>query len=649
MGSVLVDLDVAKDAVSLQVEDEEPFLAGTGFGEEALQRLQSLREEGSPDAYGWELMQQFFRGDVAAGLRGAVNRAKNSRDSWRIRLHIDPEAAELLPLWWECLYDRDDQEKTRHWFGRRYLTPFSRYVDEQGREAARANKLRVLVVVSNPSDLGDKAGNWERVTRLQEGEELRSIGEALGPFGDRVDHTILTDPASIGMIQERLMEGSGQGDGYHVFHLISHAVLKEGEPTLLLETEEGQLADPVSEDDFAQTVADSTDLRLVVLAGTFTGSGSDGEAFVRLAARAVKDGVPAAIAMRHRVTPTVAQTFAKHFYGVFARSPQLQGMVDAAVSQARVGTYNAVRRRPGEEWDWSIPVLFMRGEGDLFSSTEGDRATRLSSPRASADSSITPMSPPTHLQGDQGGAGEGPGTGDPLQLALQQLMAQLKERGGSLGGDIVLGDKIVGDKTGGDKTGGDKIGGDMIGGDKTGGDKTSGDKTGAAGLGMDRHDSSGSVYFSPEKFGAQAASGGAAREEVKLNQQQGGISIGGGVGGDVVTGDKTGGDKVQGDKVGGNKTTVTFDRGQFVSDLEQVLSALRETGVGDPNIREAVGHLDEARQAAAADAPQEEIKSKFDRATAVLEKTQEVVKTSTKIVELLKKAAKVVGAVIAWL
>jgi hypothetical protein len=636
VGAVLVDIDVAKDSVTLRVGDEEPIVGASGLEEQELERLQGIRETGTPDDYGWELMQLSFRDEVAQGLRNVLNRAKDSRDPWRVRLHIDPKAEELLPLWWECLYDRGEHDSTPYSFGRRNITPFSRYINAKGRPAVSADKLRVLVVVSNPTDLGAPNSDYAHLTRLQDKQEIWSIRQALDAFGDRIEATILTDPASLGEIQERLMDSSGNGDGYHVLHLIGHAVLREGEPTLLLETQDGQRADPVPQGDFAQAVSDATDLRLMVFAGTFTGSGSEGEAFVRLAASAVEGGIPAAIAMRHQVTATVTDTFNKHFYGLFAKSSQFAGRVDEAMSQARARAWNAVRGRPGEEWDWSIPVLFMRGEGDLFSTTDGEGGAR-----------VAYAAPPTAAAAAAGGIGQYAPPLPPANPAdVKSVFRDVLREFVDSGGDVVLGNKTVqyGDQFGGSKNEGDVVAGDVVAGDKAGGDKVEGDKVGQA----------------ADHLAAQAPGLTAASKEESMDQERGGINFGGigNVGGDVVAGDKVGGDQVAGDKIGGDSSVggdkvggdkIIFDRVEFASGVDQVVAGLQQAGGADPNVQEAIGHLEEAKQAAQAEAPPEEVKDKFDRATEVLEKSQEVVKKGIGLAELLKKAAKIVGAVIAWL
>jgi len=95
--------------------------------------------------------------------------------------------------------------------------------------------------------------------------------------------------------------------------------------------------------------------------------------------------------------------------------------------------------------------------------------------------------------------------------------------------------------------------------------------------------------------------------------------------------------------------SVTFDRGEFASELERVINILRAAQVSGPEAEQAIGQLEQAKTEAAAGAPQETVKSRLESAAEVLDKSGEVVKKGLSLGSLLMKAAKLVGAVLTFL
>jgi hypothetical protein len=315
-----------------------------------------------------------------------------------------------------------------------------------------------------------------------------------------------------------------------------------------------------------------------------------------MAEQTVEYGIPAAVAMQHRVSRRVAETFARVFYGSFGRSPQIGGMVDAAITEVRLGLWPAVRKSQGEEWDWSIPVLFMRGDGELFSSSNPDASARAVSPSPT-------VAPPAAMPSADPSPTAQPASATPLQAEVISTLIDMLQRG-------------------------------------------SGGKSGP-----DVNITIGQLNTQNTQLGAMEGA-----MESKGMEFQGDVSIGGDLtGGDKIGGDKVGGDKVQagGDAFVGDDVdvdqSVTYNGQQFAADLESILTLLRAAPIDDPNGQEAVIALTQAKEAAAADAPQEEVRSKFDQAAGLLEKAEGVVEKGSNLGKLLLKAAKIVGTVIAWL
>jgi phage tail sheath protein FI len=125
-------------------------------------------------------------------------------------------------------------------------------------------------------------------------------------------------------------------------------------------------------------------LRLVVLApgGDATAPSADTDPATRtglagLAPAALEAGVPAVVAMRAYLDAETEGRFISALYGHLVRSTT--GMVDQAVNDAR----QKIFYQRSETWRWTVPVLFMSGDGKLFTA-----------PTPAASRSLHRMAPP---------------------------------------------------------------------------------------------------------------------------------------------------------------------------------------------------------------------------------------------------------------
>jgi hypothetical protein len=358
MGPDLTDLEIKiqRDRVSFRLNQND-YTDLHHLDDDLVARLADIRSQGHSDEYGSLLLQSTF---VEKALRGyrQMQSAIDDAMSLRIRLNIAPEASRLHTLRWECLQDFEPPVRR---LGCSPFTPLSRYLPlTNTRTRAREQTLRVLVAIASPKDLGED--RWRRFTPLDKEGEWRAIDRSLEYFGDRVQFELQTTPASLKAIRDRL-----EAERFHVLHLIGHGGYRRDDPNrpelgyMLLERDADELAAPVTDDLLGQLVMDLPSLQLVVLAACHSADRSEADAFIGLAPNMIRSGVPAVVAMQELVSFDTARRFAERFY--HSLGYESLGHVDIAINHARRSLFLVDQ---DADWDWSIPVLFMRGDGQLF-------------------------------------------------------------------------------------------------------------------------------------------------------------------------------------------------------------------------------------------------------------------------------------------
>jgi hypothetical protein len=395
-----LEIDIRKANASFKVENTD-YKGRHKLTAKTLRELDRLRGEGSPTQYGTALFNALFHGELENGYRIALQEIRRGGARWRVRLNIAEEATALHCLWWESLYDPVSPPRT---LGRGRDTPLSRYLGREAKDPVKAEKIKVLAVISNPSDLG--SGRWEQYQKLNEKAEKRVLTSALEKLGDRVDLEFQTQPASFAEIRRRLKK-----DNFHVLHIVAHGAFTEGKGVLLLE-KENQKARPLGHDRIGELVVDLPALQLVVLAACRSAERSGTDAFVGLAPQMIRYGVPAVVAMQDRIREETARFFTETFYRALGSPDSSGGMVDAALNWARDELYAEFEEE--ESWDWAIPVLFMRGDGCLFDLEAGSQ---------SGDGDATPSGAAGEAPAatPAGAAGEAPAVAPPVPSEIPTL------------------------------------------------------------------------------------------------------------------------------------------------------------------------------------------------------------------------------------
>lgn len=322
--------------------------------------------DGDPASAGQKLLAALLSDDC---LRRAWEQARGQAPQRRIRLRIDPAAAELHALPWELLAE-DAALLAAH-----ADTPFSRYlpIALPWGGAVDERPIRVLVAISNPADLARY-----KLAPLDVAQERQTLEAALAALED-IAVTFLDPPITPEKLEDALREG------YHILHYLGHGAYNAGreQAALFLEDAQGQTR-VTPDDELAGMLAHlGTDEKpqLIFLAacqsavslsreGGGPGRGTTAEAFRGLGPKLVRIGVPAVVAMQDFVALETARKFSATFYTRLLE----HGQVDQASNEARATLLTAGRS------DAAVPVLFMRlKSGQLWSKEADGRGKLLSS------------------------------------------------------------------------------------------------------------------------------------------------------------------------------------------------------------------------------------------------------------------------------
>ncbi len=358
-----------------------------------------LRLEATPREYGERLFEAVVNDErSAAGAPGTSTAdgftiARASGRDLKIELVLDPNDLGLQAYRWEYIRDPQDSEpltvKVDMPFVRRRNGP-------AGKSADAKERIRVLVAVCNPSDLGDSDNRFINALLPIDVEQERAIVDAaLGRLRDAgvVEYDMLyRDPqtpasdANPPVTREALRQKLR--NGYHVLHLICHGLVIDaaGVYCLVMEDDAGRY-NLARADEFTDAYFPAS-LKLVVLAACQSATFSSGKAIQGLGLRLTDLGVPAVVAMQDLAPVAMMQLFTQYFYDEIART----GRVDLAMAATRFAIYDHDK----EGRDWGIPVLLMgTGNGHLLDVDEA---------RTAAIDPLTPVVKPAELLSERGDA-----------------------------------------------------------------------------------------------------------------------------------------------------------------------------------------------------------------------------------------------------
>jgi hypothetical protein len=298
-----------------------------------------------------------------SALRSAWVEARGQAPQRRVRLRIDPSAAELHTLPWELVQEGADATRPNIMLSAQADTPFSRYlpIALPWSGAVEERPIRVLVAISNPDDL-EAEHNLAPLDVDLERETLEAALGELDPTELEVD--FLDPPVTLERLEEAL-RAPAQGAGrYHVIHYLGHGAFSQRrkQATLYLQDDAGQTHIVTDDALIGMLARQQVRPRLVFLAACQSAVRDTADAFAGLGPKLVTAGVPAVVAMQDTVAVETARKLSSTFYRRLAE----HGAVDLALNEARSTLLTAGRP------DAAVPVLFMRLKSGQLWGAEAD-------------------------------------------------------------------------------------------------------------------------------------------------------------------------------------------------------------------------------------------------------------------------------------
>ena len=291
----------------------------------------------SPDSialqFGSRLVDVLLKGDSLIAFEQCRRAARESGGQVRVLIETNGAAVSRIP--WEFAVDpkiKDDYLALRVALARhlRVSTPVP--------PLTVTPPLRVLAVNAHPRNL----------PALDAAREQESLAFLSSLSSELVDvHWLPGDRWSD--LSDALSEG-----GWHVLHFVGHGGFDQdsGSGFLVLSDEQGD-ALPVPATRIGAAAASSGDLRLVVVNACDSATTGAAGAFSSTAAKLMREGIPAVVAMQYEITDTAALAFAAGFYEALARGKP----VDQAVTKAR-----EILSVTQNSLEWATPVLFLASD-----------------------------------------------------------------------------------------------------------------------------------------------------------------------------------------------------------------------------------------------------------------------------------------------
>lgn len=351
------------------------------FTKKELSNASDWLESGRLDTvYAQELGQKFFdfifRNDVKELLYKAEN-CLGDDEGLRLVLQLpktkgDKSIGDLLQrLPWELMYDKNGKHG---YLAQSLMMPLVHHNPSSNipnRPPGNDKSLRVLIITANPKGSLPLKGEQEveqLVRVLSERERfrykaslivrhIRQKGTLKGLKnrfrGLRRFEVVSVFNATKTRIKEKLREARCSGEPFHIIHFIGHGEFKKGKTYLLLhDDDDSEIGKEITGEDFVDLVIDKNLIMLFISACQSASVAATSDIMPNVAQQAQKRGIPVVVGMRMNVLDEAAFFFARDFYASLAAGEP----VEAALSTAR----HLIRRETsGQEFDWSIPLLFM--------------------------------------------------------------------------------------------------------------------------------------------------------------------------------------------------------------------------------------------------------------------------------------------------
>lgn len=284
--------------------------------------------------FGRELSKVLLAEDVRVLFALCREKAREQRST--VRVLLNPVGPNVSRVPWEFAVDPD---ATDDFLALRVPLVRSPHLMEPSPPLQVQPPLRVLGVMSRPTDR----------QQLEADRERRQISAALTELSSDLVYVEWMESHRWQELRTRL-----KSQPWHILHYVGHGGFDEDAQSGYLElTADDGTALRVEAGDLARLIMRNSQLKLVVLnACESATAGSDG-VFSSTAAKLMRSGVPAVVAMQYEITDPAALAFACSFYEAIARGYP----VDRAVTQAREDVKISTR-----SLEWATPVLFLASE-----------------------------------------------------------------------------------------------------------------------------------------------------------------------------------------------------------------------------------------------------------------------------------------------
>ena len=316
----------------------ESFLEDKTF-QMALQRLAEFDLNRNELKWlGSKLYDAVFQSGIAGALTRSLDLVYNTKQNLRINLRLD--APELANLPWELMHSESIQPGFLVLNNRISLNRYIPLAQPLESSPFRV-PLRVLVVISNPSDLA----------HLDVETEKKIIRKSLNPLILGGDVRLrICEHTTLDKFSEELNKEPD------IIHFIGHGYFDTDEQEAFLDFEyKDGTAHPVDSETIGNLLHDSS-AKMVILNNCEGAASTMDNAFTGVAQNLIKCGIPVVVAMQLDMPDDAALLFSQAFYSTFITSHS----VDMAVTEAR----RIIMTQCGlNKPDWANPVLFLRADG----------------------------------------------------------------------------------------------------------------------------------------------------------------------------------------------------------------------------------------------------------------------------------------------
>ena len=332
-------------------------------------------------ALGQELYNALFQGSLRDSWITAQGIAQNHQQVLRLRLGLKDTRLARLP--WEVMHAGDNGGRclrplvtgpditfARYQTG---LAPASRLLTHNIPTSSEARGVRVLMVISSPTDLARLDLLKQEAINLKAELHRQALRVADGNhYLPEIELTVLDGPG-----REELTQSLEQGN-YHIFHYSGHSNLGANGGQIYLVSKKTGLTETLNGDDLAGLLVNNN-IQMAVFnscLGAYRAKSETGEdsGERNLTESLVKRGIRSILAMSERIPDEVALTLTQLFYRNLSQGYAL----DLCISRVRQGLISAYG---SQQMYWALPILYLQREFDGYLTPQVNLSGHIATPR----------------------------------------------------------------------------------------------------------------------------------------------------------------------------------------------------------------------------------------------------------------------------